>query len=122
MHKLLAGIALLLAATHCAWGGKATILEAIAQNLGNQRIRFIITVEHAHQDWDHYADRWEVLTPDGQLLATRTLHHPHVNEQPFTRQLDNVRGPESVASVTIRAHDGVHGYGGAEIELKLPQK
>ena len=30
--------------------------------------------------WDHYANRWEVLSMDGKVLATRTLLHSHVNE------------------------------------------
>jgi hypothetical protein len=50
---------------------------------GSGVYRFSVTVRHADEGWDHYADRWEVLTSDGTLLATRTLYHPHVNEQPF---------------------------------------
>ena len=39
---------------------------------------FAVTLRHA--GWDHYANRWEVLSMDGKVLATRTLLHSHVNE------------------------------------------
>jgi hypothetical protein len=41
-----------------------------------------VTVRHADEGWEHYADCWEVLTLDGEVLATRELAHPHDNEQP----------------------------------------
>ena len=44
----------------------------------------LVTVQHADTGWDHYADAWEVLAPDGTVLGTRTLLHPHTDEQPFT--------------------------------------
>ena len=69
------------------------------------------TLRHADEGWDHYANRWEVLAPDGGVLATRTLRHPHVDEQPFTRALRGVHIPADVTRVRIRAHDSVHGYG-----------
>lgn len=43
---------------------------------------FEVTVKHEDTGWEHYADLWEVLTPDGEVLATRELAHPHVKEQP----------------------------------------
>jgi hypothetical protein len=79
-----------------------------------------VTVRHADAGWDHYADRWEVVGPDGKVLATRVLRHPHVDEQPFTRELSGVVVPAAVHRVTIRAHDSVHGWGGAEVTVDLP--
>ena len=86
--------------------------------------RFDVTLQHADTGWDHYADRWEVLTPQGDVIATRTLYHPHVDEQPFTRSLSGVTLPPGVNEVVIRAHDSVHGYGGKEqrVELSDPGK
>ncbi len=78
-------------------------------------------VRHADEGWKHYADRWEVLSPEGELLATRVLRHPHVEEQPFTRALSGVKIPLSVEKVRIRARDSVHGYGGEEVEIELPR-
>jgi hypothetical protein len=54
------------------------------------------------------------------VLGTRNLAHPHVDEQPFTRSATGVVIPEDVRSVTVRANDSVHGYGGAEILVELP--
>jgi hypothetical protein len=83
---------------------------------------FAVTVRHEDSGWEHYADRWEVLTPDGKVIATRVLHHPHVDEQPFTRTLSNVKIPQSIDEVSIRAHDSVHNYGGKEIKVVLPPR
>ena len=80
-----------------------------------------VTVRHADTGWDHYADAWEVVGPDGTVLGKRVLHHPHVNEQPFTRSQDGVKIPENVSSVTVRAHDSVHGHGGTEKTVKVPR-
>ena len=46
---------------------------------------FDVSVRHADSGWDHYANQWDVIAPDGTVLATRVLYHPHENEQPFTR-------------------------------------
>ena len=51
---------------------------------------FDVTIASDETGWDKYADRWEVLAPDGSLLGTRELAHPHVDEQPFTRSLSGV--------------------------------
>lgn len=103
-----------------AGAGEADVVGAIAQRAGDSW-RFDVTVRHADTGWDHYADRWDVLAPDGTVLARRTLYHPHVDEQPFTRSLDNVHIPADVSTVTIRAHDKVHGLGGSEFTLTLPK-
>ncbi|SEA70547.1 hypothetical protein SAMN05660420_02889 [Desulfuromusa kysingii] len=83
--------------------------------------RFDVTVQHHDEGWQHYANKWEVVTADGQVLATRVLHHPHVNEQPFTRSLSGVEIAAEISSVIIRAHDLVHGYGGEEMTVMLPK-
>ncbi|GJL88280.1 MAG: hypothetical protein DHS20C03_19890 [Minwuia thermotolerans] len=81
--------------------------------------RFRVTVRHADTGWDHYADRWQVLAPDGTVLGTRVLHHPHENEQPFTRYHD-IEIPSGVREVTVRAGDKVHGFEGATMTARLP--
>jgi thiosulfate/3-mercaptopyruvate sulfurtransferase len=80
---------------------------------------FDVTVQHEDTGWEHYADRWEVLTPEGQVLTTRVLTHPHVNEQPFTRSQSGIVIPEGVTQVQVRAHDLVDGYGGREVAVDL---
>ncbi len=81
---------------------------------------FSVTLEHADQGWDHYADQWDVVTLDGSLLKSRVLHHPHDNEQPFTRSLSGVLIPEGVNQVKIRARDKLHGYSEQEFIVDLP--
>jgi hypothetical protein len=83
--------------------------------------RFDVTVQHGDTGWEHYADAWRVVGPDGTVYGTRTLLHPHVGEQPFTRSLSGLAIPEGVASVTLEAHDSVHGWGGAAVEVALPR-
>ena len=80
---------------------------------------FVVTVRHNDEGWNHYANAWEILLPDGSVLATRVLGHPHVEEQPFTRTLSGVKVPPGVTKVRIRARDSVHGFGGAEVEVPL---
>jgi hypothetical protein len=102
-----------------AIAGEADIVDARAVCDKHLVCDFEVTVLHADEGWDHYANRWEVLTPDGDLLATRELAHPHENEQPFTRSLRGVRIPGGLDRVLIRANDSVHGYGGKTILLTL---
>jgi len=80
-----------------------------------------VTLRHADSGWDHYANRWEVVAPDGRVIATRVLAHPHEHEQPFTRGLSGVRIPAEFTWVRLRGHDLVHGYGGREVTLSVPR-
>ncbi|WP_417453433.1 hypothetical protein [Kiloniella sp.] len=92
--------------------GEADVINVKGYKDGDLGWRFDVTVRHDDTGWDHYANRWEVITEDETILATRVLHHPHENEQPFTRSLSGVQIPKGVKKVFIRAHDSVHGYGG----------
>ncbi len=102
-----------------ALANEADVVEVTARC--HEECTFYVTVKHHDQGWDHFVNKWEILTPDGKVIATRKLQHPHVHEQPFTRSLSHVVIPTGVKSVTIRAYDSVHGYGGREYELALPQ-
>ncbi len=110
----------LLLATAGAAAGEADVVGAEARRTADGSWRFEVTVRHADTGWEHYADKWEVLAPDGRLLGERILLHPHVEEQPFTRTLAGVAVPAGIREVRIRAHDSVHGYGGRELRLELP--
>lgn len=87
---------------------------------GQRVYTFNVTVQHADEGWDHYADSWEVLAPDGRVLATRVLLHPHVGEQPFTRSLTGVEIPTGIEAVEVRAHDSVHELGGITLTVEIP--
>ncbi len=82
--------------------------------------RLDVAIRHGDTGWKHYADKWDVVAPGGEILATRVLLHPHENEQPFTRSLTGVSIPGGIARVTIRAHDKIHGYGGKVIPVAVP--
>ena len=102
-----------------AFAGPADIEKATAQKNSDGLYTFQVTVRHGDTGWNHYANRWDVVAPDGTVLGTRVLLHPHVDEQPFTRSLSGVEIPDGVTSVTIRGHDSVHKLGGAEIKVEL---
>jgi hypothetical protein len=87
---------------------------------GKKTYSFDVTVRHTDDGWNHYADKWDVTAPDGTVLGTRTLYHPHVDEQPFTRSLSGVKIPASIKEVTVRAHDSKHGYGGKTFTVAVP--
>ena len=103
-----------------ALAGEADVVKAAVKQTGERTYRFDVTVAHADTGWDHYADKWEVVTSDNTILGTRVLLHPHVNEQPFTRSLSGVKIPAGIDHVIIRAHDSVHAYGGKILRVELP--
>ena len=105
--------------TGAAQSGDVDVEKVNAIHSGNGVYTFHVMLRHADTGWEHYADRWDVATPDGKVLGSRKLLHPHVDEQPFTRSLSGIRVPAGTKSVTIRAHDKVHGEGGREITVLL---
>lgn len=90
---------------------------------------FHVTVEHPDTGWDDYADGWDVLTPQGEVIKpdpdspfTRLLLHPHVGEQPFTRSQRGIAIPAGVDKVIVRAHDILDGFGGQEVLVDLNKR
>lgn len=110
----------LLAFTMNSSAGEADIVEVKVQHNGGDAFQFITTVKHADTGWKHYANAWEVLDLEGRILGTRVLHHPHVNEQPFTRSL-RLTIPVGIKKVIVRAVDSVHTTGGKTVTVILPR-
>ena len=79
------------------------ILKAQANLKTNQLFDIAVTIRHPDSGWDHYANEWIVVAGDGKEIAKRTLYHPHVNEQPFTRYVRDVVIAVDVTKVTITA-------------------
>ncbi len=102
-----------------AWSD-SPVIEKVQGRPSGTTWQFDVTLSHADTGWDDYADGWRVLNTDGTELGMRVLHHPHVNEQPFTRSLSGVEIPKEVKEITVRAHDSVHLYGGKSVTVTLP--
>lgn len=119
--KLRSLITALLLVSTAAFADQVEIVDVqVTANQGSYR--FDVTLQHDDTGWDHYADGWEVLSPSGDSLGKRVLAHPHVSEQPFTRSLSGVKIPEGIDTVSIRAHDSVHGYNPKQQQVKLPNR
>lgn len=104
----------------------ADVLFVSARQESDGTWTFSVTVQHEDTGWEHYADGWDVLLPDGSIVKpdpsspfTRLLLHPHVDEQPFTRSQRGIVIPPEVTQVTVRAHDLLHGYGGRTVIVDL---
>ena len=116
----LTGLLMFAACVQPVFAGEADVVGATITKSGNGTYTISATLKHADTGWDHYTDGWDVVAPDGTVLGTRKLLHPHVDEQPFTRSLSGVTIPDGTEFVTIRARDSVHGTGGAEFRLDMP--
>ncbi len=110
-----------LAISTQALAGDVAIREAKFQKEGNNTWSVNVTLQHADTGWDHYADHWRVVDEADNVLGDRVLYHPHVDEQPFTRGLGNVRVPSDITTVCIEAHDTVHGWTADRLVVDLNQ-
>lgn len=99
--------------------GEVDVVDVSVRQVGEGVYQFDVTLNHADEGWEHYADQWQVLLPTGELLATRVLYHPHVHEQPFTRSLSGVAVPSGTETVIVRGRDSVHEFGGKAMEVQL---
>ena len=94
LQRLVRGMAISLPlAAGAALAGEADVVGVEVSKESAGSYRFDVTVAHGDEGWDHYADAWDVVAPDGTVLGTRVLLHPHENEQPFTRSLGDVAIP-----------------------------
>ncbi len=95
------------------------ILAAEFNSNGNNHWSVNVTLKHADTGWAHYADNWRIIDDKGNVLGDRVLYHPHVDEQPFTRGLSDVKIPEAVTILYIEAHDKVHGWASGQMKVDL---
>lgn len=78
-----------------------------------------VTLSHPDTGWDHYADGWQVLDSNENIIGFRTLAHPHVNEQPFTRSLSGVIIPADHNFVLIRARDNIGNWSAETFKIEI---
>ena len=101
--------------------GRANVKDVEVTATGDDTWRFDVTIASDDRGWDAYADAFEIVGPEGKVLGKRVLHHPHVDEQPFTRSLRGVRIPPDVERVKVRAHHSEAGYDGLTRMVELPR-
>ncbi len=101
------------------FAGQATIEKVEAECNHKRLCKFNVTISHADEGWNHFANGWKIFTSEGELIGHRVLAHPHVNEQPFTRSIRNIKIPAAIDTVEIRANDSVHGESERKYVIKL---
>lgn len=117
--KRLMGLLMALA-MNASTAGEVEIVHAeFTQRPGGWSVN--TTLRHADAGWEHYADAWRVVDERGAILATRTLLHPHEDEQPFTRGLGEVQIPAGTTVVFVEAHDKLHGWSPQRLRVDLTQ-
>lgn len=100
------------------YAGQVSIEKTVFRSTGNSW-SINVTLKHKDTGWKHYADAWRVVDANGTEIAKRTLYHPHVNEQPFTRSLSRVKIPDATTVVFIEAHDTVHQWSPTKLKVDL---
>lgn len=118
-HFLFRPLASLLIAAPVIAQADPPVIEGATARQSGADWTISVTLSHVDTGWDHYADGWRVLDKNGTVLGLRVLAHPHVNEQPFTRSLSNVKIPDKTTSVLIEARDNLTGWGKAQYQLSL---
>lgn len=78
-----------------------------------------VTLKHADTGWKHYADGWRLVDDKGNEIGKRTLYHPHVNEQPFTRSLSGFHIPKNMKVIFVEAHDLKHGWSPGKVKIDM---
>ena len=114
------GVCLLVLAALPVHAGEVEIVQTVFTQQG-QTWRVDTTLRHADTGWEHYADAWRVVVPDGTVLGTRVLLHPHEREQPFTRSLGEVVIPSDTSIVYVEARDKVHGWSKQRLRVDIRQ-
>ncbi|MGH1538083.1 MAG: hypothetical protein ACRBDX_08575 [Gammaproteobacteria bacterium] len=101
------------------YASEVDIIKVKAELTSAQKYNISVTLKHADEGWEHYANSWRIYSPEGELLDERVLHHPHVKEQPFTRNILGVSVPRELSEVIIVAVCSKTGESKKSYTLKL---
>ncbi len=98
--------------TTSATGGLGGQAEVVSVEVSGDESAYTVAVGVRSPDTgcEQYANWWEVVTEDGELVYRRILTHSHVDEQPFVRS----GGPVDTTAadvVIVRAHMNTSGFG-----------
>ncbi|OZG74093.1 hypothetical protein BTA51_08495 [Hahella sp. CCB-MM4] len=117
-RKIIGAVMLILPVS--GWAGEVEVVKVDVRCEATRICDFDVTLKHADEGWEHYANQWRLETPSGEVVGVRELLHPHVNEQPFTRSLTGVTVPEGVQTLIVCASDSVHGRSSQCPSVSLP--
>lgn len=101
------------AAAPTAPADAAVTAVSVSGEPGNYQ--FSVTIRSQETGCDAYANWWEVVTPEGQLLYRRVLFHSHVDEQPFTRSGGKVALAADEEAI-VRVHFDPSGYSSSALQ------
>ena len=117
MKKIL--LLLLLAFTLEANSPQANVTAVFSKKV-QESYRFGVTLKSDETGCEQYADWWEILNEEGQLLYRRILVHSHPDIQPFTRWGNSVEVKENEI-LYIRGHMNKLGYTGDVFKGSISQ-
>ena len=90
--------------------GEKAVITSVSVSGNENSYTFSVGIQSPDKGCNQYANWWEVLSENGDLIYRRILAHSHVSEQPFTRSGGNVNVTK-FQIVIIRAHMNTSGYG-----------
>ncbi|MEM8847656.1 MAG: hypothetical protein AAGD17_11195 [Bacteroidota bacterium] len=85
-------------------------VTAVSVSGNENSYTFSVTISSPDLGCNQYADWWEVIDTEGNLIYRRILAHSHVDEQPFTRSGGAVQ-ISATTQVYVRAHMNNSGFG-----------
>lgn len=112
----------MLAASFAAVAGEADVIAvAVERDPGTEDVfNFRVTILSNDIDENYRAEAFEILAPDGRVLGRQEVTYTQ-GEQPFTREIENLKIPLGIDRVTVRVFHKPRGYDGQAVTIRLPR-